>query len=85
MMMTSNPYFILMQPNTLEIIHRVCEFRKQTRTPLCFTLDAGANLHLLYPKSIKEDIRAFISEHLVIYCQNGQYLFDEVGSGAKKV
>ena len=85
MMMTSNPYFILMQPNTLEIINRVCEFRKQTQTPLCFTLDAGANLHLLYPKSIKKDVRAFISEHLVIYCQNGQYLFDEVGSGAKKV
>ena len=41
MMMTSNPYFILMQPNTLEIIQKVWKYRKETQIPLCFTLDAG--------------------------------------------
>ena len=85
MMMTSNPYFILMKPNTLEIIYLVWKFRKETQTPLCFTLDAGANLHLLYPKSNKQEVCAFISESIATYCQDGQYLFDEVGSGAKKV
>ena len=85
MMMTSNPYFILMQPNTLKIIQKVWDFRKQTQIPLCFTLDAGANVHLLYPQSNKKEVRTFIADHLAVYCEQGQYLFDEVGSGAKKV
>src|SRR5690606_2410811 len=43
MMLTSIPYFILMKPNTLEIINRVWKFREKTASNLCFTLDAGAN------------------------------------------
>ena len=85
MMMTSNPYFILMQPNTLEIIQKVWEYRKETQIPLCFTLDAGANVHLLYPKQNSEAVGAFIKADLAAYCEQGQYLFDEVGTGAKKV
>ena len=45
MMMTSMPYFILMKPNTLEIINKIWQFRQQTGTHVCFTLDAGANVH----------------------------------------
>ena len=85
MMMTSDPYFILMQPNTLEIIHRIWEYRKQAQIPLCFTLDAGANVHVLYPKANKDEVRTFIADHLAKYCQQNQYLYDEVGKGAKKV
>ena len=84
MMLTSSPYFILMQPNTLAIIHRVWEFRKETSIPLCFTLDAGANVHLLYPKQDIGVIHSFIKEELSGFCQSGQYLLDEVGRGAKK-
>ena len=50
MMMTGQPYFMLMKPDTLSIIEKVWAFRKSTKTPLCFTLDAGANVHLLYPQ-----------------------------------
>ncbi len=85
MMMTSNPYFILMQPNTLGIIQKVWEYRKETQIPLCFTLDAGANIHLLYPKQNSEAVGTFIKADLAAYCVQGQYLFDEVGTGAKKV
>tara|TARA_B110000238_G_scaffold201118_1_gene254928 strand:- start:14847 stop:15917 length:1071 start_codon:yes stop_codon:yes gene_type:complete len=85
MMLTSNPYFILMQPNTLAIIHKVWEFRKETSVPLCFTLDAGANVHLLYPKQNIELVHSFIKQELSCFCQNRQYLFDAVGTGAKKV
>ena len=84
MMLTSSPYFILMQPNTLAVIHRVWEFRKETSIPLCFTLDAGANVHLLYPKQDIGVIHSFIKEELSGFCQSGQYLLDEVGRGAKK-
>ena len=46
LMLSSNPYFILMKPNTLEVIQRVLEFRKDTKLPISFTLDAGSNVHL---------------------------------------
>jgi len=85
MMMTSLPYFILMQPQTLSIIQKVWDFRKTTQTPLCFTLDAGANVHLLYPKHTREKVADFIEAELADFCQNRQYLIDAVGSGAKKV
>lgn len=81
MMMTSLPYFILFKPNTLHIIEAIWKFRQQTKTPVCFTLDAGANVHLLYPKSVKETVFDFINSELVGYCQNGQYLCDEIGTG----
>jgi diphosphomevalonate decarboxylase len=48
-------------------------------------LDAGANVHLLYPQKNKEEVGAFIAAELVSFCEQGQYLFDEVGTGAKKV
>lgn len=84
MMMTSNPYFILMHPNTLKVINHVWEFRKTTKIPLCFTLDAGANVHLLYPKEFIAAVQAFIQEELLIFCQNNQFINDEVGDGVKK-
>ncbi len=82
MMMTSMPYFILMKPNTLEIINKIWKFRKDTQIPVCFTLDAGANVHVLYPENVKEKVLQFIKDELVDYCQNAQYICDEIGKGA---
>ncbi|ESU29676.1 mvaD protein [Flavobacterium limnosediminis JC2902] len=82
MMMTSMPYFILMKPNTLEIINKIWKFRSETQTPVCFTLDAGANVHVLYPENVKEQVLQFIKNELIGYCQNGQYICDEIGKGA---
>ena len=83
MMMTSMPYFILMKPNTLEIINKIWKFRNETQIPVCFTLDAGANVHVLYPENVKENVLQFIQDELVGYCQNGQYICDEIGNGAQ--
>lgn len=85
MMMTSMPYFILMKPNTLEIINRIWKFRNETSIPVCFTLDAGANVHILYPENIKEKVLHFINSQLVVFCQNGQYICDEVGDGTENL
>nr|WP_294936295.1 diphosphomevalonate decarboxylase [uncultured Flavobacterium sp.] len=82
MMMTSMPYFILMKPNTLEIINKIWKYRTETQVPVCFTLDAGANVHVLYPENTKETVLQFIKNELVGYCQNGQYICDEIGHGA---
>ena len=83
MMMTSMPYFILMKPNTLEIINAIWKFRNETKIPVCFTLDAGANVHVLYPKNVSVEVLQFIKKELVGYCQNGQYLCDEIGIGSQ--
>lgn len=85
MMMASKPYFILMKPNTLEIINKIWDFRKKTNSNVCFTLDAGANVHVLYPENETEDVLEFINNELVAYCQNGHYICDKIGFGAKLI
>lgn len=85
MMMASMPYFILMKPNTLQIINKIWEFRASSKTHICFTLDAGANVHVLYPEYEKEEVYQFIKDELVAFCENGQYICDRIGFGAKKV
>lgn len=85
MMLTSMPYFILMKPNTLGIINKIWQFRAETSIPVCFTLDAGANVHVLYPENTKEKVLQFIKAELVDYCQNGQYICDQIGNGAQQL
>lgn len=85
MMMTSMPYFILMKPNTLEIINKIWKFRNETKIPVCFTLDAGANVHVMYPENVRVETLQFIQDELVGYCQNGQYICDEIGLGSQQL
>ena len=77
MMMVSDPAFILMQTGTLEIIHKVWDFRRETGLPLFFTLDAGANVHLLFPNDGQQErIKAFIETELLAYTQSGGVVKD---------
>ncbi|MDD7886891.1 diphosphomevalonate/mevalonate 3,5-bisphosphate decarboxylase family protein [Flavivirga sp. 57AJ16] len=85
MMMASMPYFILMKPNTLEIINKIWAFRQATNSKVCFTLDAGANVHVLYPENELDKVCEFIKNELVAYCQNGHYICDVIGFGAKLI
>jgi diphosphomevalonate decarboxylase len=48
-----------------------------------FTLDAGANVHVLYPEKESKQILEFISNELVAYCENGHYICDKIGLGAQ--
>ena len=83
MMMTSMPYFILMKPNTLKIIESIWAYRKETGSNVCFTLDAGANVHVLYPENEKKSVLQFIENDLANYCQNKHFINDYVGKGAQ--
>jgi len=85
MMMSSQPYFILMKPNTLQILESIWHFRKETQKPLFFTLDAGANVHLLYPESIEQEALDFVNSELKGHLKNGEYICDRVGSGPRKI
>jgi diphosphomevalonate decarboxylase len=77
MMMMSEPAFILMKTGTLAVINKIWEFRKETNLPLFFTLDAGANVHLLFPSNKEEDeIKSFIIKELVQHTQNNGVVKD---------
>ena len=85
MMMTSIPYYLLMQPNTVAIIQKIWEFRLRTGLHLCFTLDAGANVHLLFPDNESAEVYDFIQEELLEHCDQGGLIKDRVGLGAVMV
>jgi len=79
-----NP-FVLLEPPTISIIKEVWRFRKESGIPVCFTLDAGPNVHLLYPKQYKESIMDWIKTALVPFCAAGKFIEDHIGSGPEKI
>ena len=81
MMLTSSPSFILLKPYTIEVIDRIRKFRKDTGLTVCFTLDAGANVHFLYPDRLTEIVHPFIAAELKALCENGMIIHDHVGTG----
>lgn len=81
LMMTSSPSYILMEPNTLEIINRIRKIRSEKKYNIFFTLDAGPNVHVLYPESEKENILQFIKNDLSEFCQNREFIEDFAGQG----
>lgn len=84
LMMSSDPGFILIQPNTLEIISKIRSYRERTGAFMCFTLDAGPNVHLLYPVNESKKIEKFIRNDLLSYCENQTIIWDECGGGPVK-
>ncbi|WP_223605884.1 diphosphomevalonate/mevalonate 3,5-bisphosphate decarboxylase family protein [Chryseobacterium sp. OSA05B] len=77
MMMMSDPAFILMKTGTMEVINKVWDFRRETGLPLFFTLDAGANVHLLFPNNGSEDqIKTFIETELLQHTQKNGVVKD---------
>jgi diphosphomevalonate decarboxylase len=85
MMMASKPGYTLMEPNTLEILQRIKQFREQTNAKVCFTLDAGPNVHLLYPATDALKVKNFIDKELEKYCSNQQVIDDKMGTGPKRI
>lgn len=84
LMMTSTPAYILMRPRTLSAIEKIQDHRQRTGLEMGLTLDAGANLHLLYPASESEAVEAFIADELVGLCENGKIIYDQVGAGPRR-
>jgi diphosphomevalonate decarboxylase len=85
LMMTSDPGYILIRPETLEIITRIREFRRRTGNAVGFTLDAGPNVHVLYPESSGEIVMQFIEKELLDFCEGGKVIHDVAGAGPVKI
>lgn len=81
LMMSSSPYFLLLEPNTIRLIKKIRAFREETKIPVCFTLDAGPNIHLLYPEAFQDAVSAFIQDELSLDCEQNKWISDQVGDG----
>ncbi len=84
LMMCSDPSYMLVEPNTIAIINELRAYRQETNHPVYFSLDAGPNIHLLYPDHIKEEVVKFRDERLMPLT-TGVCIEDQVGTGPKKL
>ncbi|MBD3639152.1 MAG: diphosphomevalonate decarboxylase [Crocinitomicaceae bacterium] len=83
MMMTSTDYYLLVKPGTITAIEKIMQFRLENMVPVCFTLDAGPNVHILYPDKYQEAVEDFINDELKdIY---KKVIFDHEGQGPQKL
>lgn len=85
LMMSSQPGFFLLKPESLSIIEKIRTFREQTSTPVCFTLDAGPNVHVLCPASAKDKVSEFLENEILRKNKNLLLLNDEMGKGPKEI
>lgn len=85
LMMMSNPPYMLMEADTIAMIHKIQEFRKETQVPLYFTLDAGPNVHLLYPFDVMDEVQPFVDSELIPMCEEGLHIRDNVGEGPEEM
>ena len=81
LMMSSSDSFILVKPQTLSMIEKIKDYRLHSGIPVCFTLDAGPNIHLLYPDVYKGDIQDFVQSELTPFCEAGRIIHDCIGNG----
>jgi len=81
LIMSSTPGYLLMHPNTLKVIRKIQDFRQQLNLNFTFTLDAGPNVHILYPGSIRPQVLDFIESELKAFCENEIWIDDQVSNG----
>ncbi len=84
LMMSSNPGYLLMKPNTIHAIDVIRRFRVSTNIPLCFTLDAGPNIHLIHFEEDRQAVRELVQNELKDFCKEGKWIDDSMGNGPKQ-
>ena len=84
LMFNSRPSYVLLLPQSLALVSAVRAWRRETGVPLCFSIDAGPNLHLLYPKAYTKQVVDFLALDEVKACYQ-DVLHDELGLGAVRL
>lgn len=85
LMMTSDNGFMLMDPETVRIINRIQAIRNETNLDICFTLDAGPNVHVIYFKDQSEQINKLIVEDISKNNKQNIRIDDYLGFGPIKL
>ena len=81
LMMSSSPSYLLMRPQTLAILEAIRVYRKETGLPIGFTLDAGANVHVLFPEEAEQKAMVFVKDVLAPFAKDGRFIADRIGAG----
>ncbi len=82
LMLSSEGGLLLWKGASVDWMHYLIQTRKKTGVQMAFTFDAGANLHLLYPDSAKEDVLQIIENSPV---PGLDFIHDHTGMGPQKM
>lgn len=85
LMMSSTPSYTLLHPNTINLITLIQEKRGKEGWPVGFSLDAGPNIHLLYPASHQQPILEWVNKELKPFCYQGEMIHDKLGYGPEHI
>ena len=55
--------------------------RSEQDIPMYFTIDAGPNIHLIYPAAYKDTVHKFLDREVKELCEN--IIYDSIGMGYK--
>lgn len=81
LMMLASPPFCLIRPNSLYALEKIENAGESWSFPWTYTLDAGPNIHLLYPSYAHDQVQDFIQRQLADFLEEGKWIEDEVGEG----
>jgi len=81
LMLSSEPGYVLLKPESFQAIECVRNFRQESGLPVYFTFDAGPNMHLLYPAETEKEVTSFIQRDLKQLCNGQSVIFDRLGIG----
>ncbi len=71
---------VLWHPQSLAVMNKIAG-KRQEGLPVCYTLDAGPNVHLLFPREYRRPVHAFVESELLPLLPTGRWIDDEVGPG----
>lgn len=83
LMMSSQPPYILLKPASLEWIERIRQAILNEHLPLAFTLDAGPNIHLIYPADASKQVSQWLNNQTISQ-PDQKIIHDRLGSGPVK-
>ncbi|MEP7197010.1 MAG: diphosphomevalonate decarboxylase [Saprospiraceae bacterium] len=84
LMMSSKPGYILLEPESIRIIKAICRLREEKKIPVCFTIDAGPNIHILFSKKHTEFMNSWMNSEFGEYMNSDRVIFDQIGMGPTK-
>lgn len=85
LMLTSDPPVNLLHPLSVEITRLAERFRTETGLPLAYTLDAGPNVHLIYPDEMADAMNGFIENYLNPLSSHVRLIHDRSGNGPQRM
>ena len=84
LMMSSNPGYTLLHPNSLKVIEAVRKARLDQNIPVGFSMDAGPNIHLLYSRKEKTKVLPWLETNIKPLCHKQEIIYDQLGDGPEK-